>query len=145
MLSNCSAGEDSSESLGKKKKSPLDSKEMKPVDTKGNQPWIFTGRTDAEAHLIWPPDVKSWLTGKVIFPWCWERLKGKGEGGGGWDSEGQWGPGALQSTGSQRSEHNLATEQQSNHTNPHPSPLVTTNLIFFSMTFFKYNWPKTLY
>ena len=55
------------------------------------------------------------------------------------DSEGQWGPGALQSTGSQRSGHNLATEQQSNHTNPHPSPLVTTNLIFFSMTFFKYN------
>jgi len=31
-----------------------------------NQPWIFTGRTDAEveAPIFWPPDVKSWLTGK---------------------------------------------------------------------------------
>ena len=33
---------------------------------KGNQPWIFTWRTDAEAEALipWPPDVKSWLTGK---------------------------------------------------------------------------------
>ena len=33
---------------------------------KGNQPWIFIGRTDAEveAPTLWPPDVKSWLTGK---------------------------------------------------------------------------------
>ena len=44
----------------------LDSKEVKPVDPKGNQPWIFIGRTDAEAEapILWPPDVKSWLTGK---------------------------------------------------------------------------------
>ena len=26
---------------------PLDCKEIKPVDPKGNEPWIFTGRTDA--------------------------------------------------------------------------------------------------
>ena len=46
--------------------SPLDSKEMKPVNPKGNQPWIFTGRTDAEieAPILWPPDVKSRLIGK---------------------------------------------------------------------------------
>ena len=46
--------------------SPLDSKEIKPVNSKGNQPWIFTGRTDAEAEapILWPPDVKSWLVGK---------------------------------------------------------------------------------
>ena len=35
-----------------------------PVHPKGNQPWIFIGRTDAEAPIAWPPDVKSWLTGK---------------------------------------------------------------------------------
>ena len=33
---------------------------------KGNQPWIFTGRTDAEAEapILWSPDAKSQLTGK---------------------------------------------------------------------------------
>ena len=37
---------------------PLDSKEIKPVNPKGNQPWIFIGRTDAEAEAptLWPPD-----------------------------------------------------------------------------------------
>ena len=44
--------------------SPLDSKEIKPVDPKGIQSWIFIGRIDAKAPIIWPPDVKSWLTGK---------------------------------------------------------------------------------
>ena len=44
--------------------SPLVNKEFKPVNPKGKQPWIFTGRTDAEAVILWPPDVKSWLTGK---------------------------------------------------------------------------------
>ena len=39
---------------------PLDSKEIKPVNPKGNQPWIFIGRTDAEALILWPPDVKGW-------------------------------------------------------------------------------------
>ena len=49
-------------------KSPLDCKEIKPVISKGNQPWIFTGRTDAkaEAPLLWLPDGKSWLTGKDL-------------------------------------------------------------------------------
>ena len=44
----------------------LDGKKTKPVNPKGNQLWIFTGRTDAEAEtpMIWPPDVKSWLAGK---------------------------------------------------------------------------------
>ena len=58
MLSNCGA-EMSLES-------PLNSKEIKPVNPKGNQPWIFIGRTDAEAEapILWPPDGKSWLIGK---------------------------------------------------------------------------------
>ena len=42
----------------------MDSKEIKPVHPKGNQPWVFTGRTDAEAPIFWPPNVKSRLTGK---------------------------------------------------------------------------------
>ena len=46
--------------------SSLDCKEIKPVSPQGNQPWIFNRRTDvkAEALILWPPDVKSWLTGK---------------------------------------------------------------------------------
>ena len=46
--------------------SPLDSKEIKPVNPKGKQPLIFFGRIDAEAEapILWPPDVKSQLTGK---------------------------------------------------------------------------------
>ena len=52
--------------LEKTVESPLDRKEIKPVNPKGNQPWIFIGRTDAEAEapIPWPPDAKSWLTGK---------------------------------------------------------------------------------
>ena len=46
--------------------SPLDCKEIQPVHPKGNQPWISIGRTDAEvdAPILWPPDVKNWLSGK---------------------------------------------------------------------------------
>ena len=44
--------------------SPLNSKKIKPVNTKGNQPSIFTGRTNAEAETPIPPDAKSQLTGK---------------------------------------------------------------------------------
>ena len=44
----------------------LDSKEIKPVNPKGNQPWIFIGRTDAEAEapILQPPDAKSRFIGK---------------------------------------------------------------------------------
>ena len=44
--------------------SPLDCKEIQPVHPKGNQPRILIGRIDAEAPILWPPDVKSRLTGK---------------------------------------------------------------------------------
>ena len=52
--------------LEKTLESPLDYKEIKPVNPKGNQPWIFTGRTDAEAEapILWPSDAKSQLTEK---------------------------------------------------------------------------------
>ena len=44
--------------LEKTLESPLDSREIKPLNLKGNQPWIFIGRTDAEAEapILWPPD-----------------------------------------------------------------------------------------
>ena len=52
--------------LEKTLESLFDSKEIKPVNPKGNQPWIFIGRTDAEADapLLWPLDGKSQLIGK---------------------------------------------------------------------------------
>ena len=45
---------------------PLNCKEIQPVNSKGNQSWIFSGRTDAEAEtpILWPPDAKNWLFGK---------------------------------------------------------------------------------
>ena len=42
-------------------------KEIKPVNPKGNQPWIFIGRTDAEAPILWPPDAKSQLMEKTLM------------------------------------------------------------------------------
>ena len=108
--------------------SPLDSKEIKPVNPKGNQPWIFIGKTDAEAEapILWPPDVKSQLTEK-------DPDVGKIEGRRrrGWQRM-RWldgitdlmnrslsklqeiaknrDPGVLQSMGLQRVGHNWATE-----------------------------------
>ena len=52
--------------LEKTLESSLDCKEIQPVYRKGNQSWIFIGRIDAKAEtpILWPPDVKNWLTGK---------------------------------------------------------------------------------
>ena len=52
--------------LEKTLESPLHSKEIKPVNPKRNQPWIFIGRTDAEAKapILWSPEANSQLTGK---------------------------------------------------------------------------------
>ena len=59
QLNICGVGVDNLESS-------LDCKESKPVNSKGNQSWIFTGRTDAEAEtpILWSPDGKNWLIGK---------------------------------------------------------------------------------
>ena len=58
MLLNCGVGEDPWE--------PFGLQELKTVYPKGNQSWVFIGRTDAEAEapILWLPDVKNWLTGK---------------------------------------------------------------------------------
>ena len=50
--------------LEKTLESPLDCKEIQSVHPKGNQSWIFIGRTEAEAPILWPPDAKNWLIGK---------------------------------------------------------------------------------
>ena len=52
--------------LKKTLKSLIDCKEIKAVNPKGSQPWIFIGRTDAEAEalILWPLVAKSWLIGK---------------------------------------------------------------------------------
>ena len=54
--------------------------EIQPVQPKGDQPWIFIGRTDAEAEaeapIFWPPDAKNWLIGKdpdAGKDWRWEE------------------------------------------------------------------------
>ena len=108
--------------------SPLDCKEIKLVSAKGNQPWIFIGRTDAEAEapVLWPPHAKSWLIGK---DWCWEGLGAGGEGDDrGWDgwmasltrwtgvwvNSGSWWwtgrPGVLRFMGSRRVGHDWVPE-----------------------------------
>ena len=52
--------------LEKTLESPLDCKEIQPVHTKGDQSWVFIGKTEFEAEtpIHWPPDVRSWLSGK---------------------------------------------------------------------------------
>ena len=52
--------------LEKTLESPLDCKEIQLVHSKGNQPWVFFGRTDAEAEtpILRPPDPKNWVIGK---------------------------------------------------------------------------------
>ena len=50
--------------IEKSLESPLDCMEIKPVLPKENQPWIFIGKTDAEASTLWPPDEKSQPVGK---------------------------------------------------------------------------------
>ena len=64
--------------LEKTLESPLDCKEIQLVHPKGDQSWIFIGRSDAEAEtpILWPPDVKGWLTGQGLDAgkdWKWEE------------------------------------------------------------------------
>ena len=50
--------------LEKTLKSLMDNKEIKPVTPKRNQPWLFIGRTEGEALILWTCDAKSQLIGK---------------------------------------------------------------------------------
>ena len=108
----------------------LDSKEIQPVHPEGNQPWIFTGRTDAEAETpaLWPLDANNWLISKdpdAGKDWRWEEKGTTEDETVGWhhrlngheceqiwgNSGGQKEPDTLQSMGSQRVRSDSATEQ----------------------------------
>ena len=65
--------------LEKTLESPLDSKEIEPINPEGNQLWIFFGRTDAEAPVLWLPDANSQLIGKDFDAGKDWRQKEKGE------------------------------------------------------------------
>ena len=139
MFMNCGAGEDSWET-------PLDCKEIKPVKPKRKQPWIFIGRTDAEAAapILWLPDAKNQLIGKdpdAGKDW------GQEKGVTGWDGwmasptqwawvwakSGRWWRtgklGVLQSMGSQRVQLSDGTT------------LLRLSISFKAMVF----WPPSLY
>ena len=114
--------------LEKTLESPLDCKEIQPVHPQGNQSWVFTGRTDAEAEtpILWPRDVKSWLIWKD--PEAGKDWRQEEKGMTGWDgwmasltqwtwvwvnSRRWWWTGRLsmlQSMGSQRVRYNWLTE-----------------------------------
>ena len=114
--------------LEKTLESPLDCQAIQPVHPKGNQSWILTGRTDVEAEtpILWPLDAKSWLTWKdpdASKDWRQEEKRMTEDEMIGWHhrqwtwvwvNSGSWWrsgrPGVLQSVGSQRVRHNLATE-----------------------------------
>ena len=92
------------------------------------QPWIFIGRTDAEAPILWPPDTKSWVIEKDPDAGNdWGQMEKGMTGWNGWmASLTQWTwvwanserecrtgkPCMLRSMGLQRVRHNLATEQR---------------------------------
>ena len=115
--------------LEKTLESPLDCKEIRTVNPKGNRSWIFIGKTDAEAEapILWPPEVKNWLIGKDPDAGKDWRQEEKGitedERVGGhhrfdgleFDQAPGVGdttrkPGVLQSLGSQRGGHDWVTE-----------------------------------
>ena len=112
--------------LEKTLESPLGCKEIQPLHPKGNQSWIVSGRTDAEAEtpILWPPDAKNWLIWKdsdagkdriweekgrtegwIASPtqWTWVRVHSRSWRLTGW-------PDMLQSMGWQRFKHDWATE-----------------------------------
>ena len=64
--------------LEKALESPLDCKEIQPVHPKGDQSWIFIGRTDTEAPILWPPDGKSWLVRRTLML---GKIEGRGRRG----------------------------------------------------------------
>ena len=117
--------------LEKTLESPLDCKRIQPANPKGNQCWIFTGRTDAEAEapILWLSDSKNWLIGKHLNAgknWRQQRKGTTEDEMVRWhhwlnghdfektlgDSEGQASLAYCNLWGSQRVGHDLGTEQQ---------------------------------
>ena len=110
--------------LKKSLENPLDCKDIQPVNPKRNQSRTLTGSTDAEASILWPPDVKNWLTGKdpdagkdwrpeekgmtedEMVGWHHQLNGHVSEQAPGWTRR----PGVLQSMGSQRVRHDWAKQ-----------------------------------
>ena len=126
MLSNCAAGEDSWESLGKQGDQTSQSERKSTLNILWKdwcRDWCWNWSSSTSA--TWCEHLTHWKR-----PWCWERLKAEEESKRGWDgwmasliqwtwawadSRRWWGtgePGVLKSMGSQRVGHNLVTEQQ---------------------------------
>ena len=112
--------------MTKNLESPLESKEVKQDNFKGNQPWIFIGRTNAEALILWPPDANSWLAGKdpdARNDWRQKRAtedetfgrhhrsNGRELGHTPGDCEGQGSLVCCSAQGHEELRHNLVTEQ----------------------------------
>ena len=111
--------------LEKTLESPLVCKEIQPVHPKVNQSWTFIGRIDAEAEapILWPPDMKNWLIwndpdagkdwgleerGRQRMRWLDGITDSMDMNYGSWLWTGR--PGVLQSMGSQRVGHDWVTE-----------------------------------
>ena len=130
--------------------SPFNCKEIQPVRSKGDQPWLFFERNDAkaEAPVLWPPHVKSWLTlmlggiggrrrrGRQRMRWLdgisptrWTWV---------WVNSGSWWwtgrPGVLQFMGSQRVGHDWVTELNWTDLNWRDRSKIIYN-VFFSFAF----------
>ena len=117
--------------LEKTLESPLDCKKIKLVSPKGNQSWIFIGRTDAEAEapILWPPDLKNWFIRKYSDAGKdWRQEEKWTTEWDGWMASSTWWTWVwvssgclwqtgkfvgLQSMGSQRVRHNWLTELNS--------------------------------
>ena len=106
---------------------PLDCKEIQWIHPKGDESWVFIGRTDVEGPVLWPPDVKTWLSGTnpdAGKDWRQEEKGTTEDDMVGWHHWLRWTwawassgslwwtgrPGVLQSMGSKRVGHNWATE-----------------------------------
>ena len=146
--------------LEKTLESPLDCKEIQPVHPKGNQSWILTGRTDAEAEvgtpILWPLIQRADSSEKTLML---ERLRARREGDDrGWDDwmawptrwtwiwvdSGSWWwtgkPGVMQFMGLQRVGHDWVTEL--NWTEY--MPIFFFKIFILGMLFNKY-WNKDTY
>ena len=137
--------------LEKSLESPLDSEKIKPVNYKGNQSWIFIGRTDAEAPILWSPDAKSWLIRKDPDAGKdWRQEKGMTEvmvGWHDWLNGHGWAPGDGEGQGGQACcslwfcKESDMTEWQNNQYKLSYFPLCFTRAFcFIWITFLKWIW-----
>ena len=139
---------------------PWTARRSNPVHPRGNQSWIVIGRTDAqaEAPILWPPDVKSWLIWKdpdAGKHWGQEEKGATEDEMVGWhhglnghefkqtlgDSDWQ---GSLASMRSQRVRHNWATEQQQQHTVGQQSRNVARSALLPALQSRVWSWGKNL-